>query len=81
MGYLYASLPSLKTLLILPSHFLVSSVRGHLNMHFTAELTSGSKFVPHDMSCCTKLWHYSANKLFDLYQQEVETGYIDLPDW
>lgn len=29
----------------------------------------------------TKLWHYSANKLFDLYQQEVETGYIDLPDW
>lgn len=29
----------------------------------------------------TKVWHYSVNKLFDLYQQEVETGCIDLPDW
>lgn len=28
----------------------------------------------------TKVWQYSADKLFDLYQQEIETGHIDLPE-
>lgn len=28
----------------------------------------------------TKVWQYSSEKLFDLYQQEIETGHIDLPD-
>ena len=28
----------------------------------------------------TKVWHYSAEKLFNLYQQEIETGRIDWPD-
>lgn len=28
----------------------------------------------------TKVWQYSAAKLFDLYQQEIETGHFELPD-
>lgn len=28
----------------------------------------------------TKVWQYSADKLFDLYQQEIATGHIDLPE-
>jgi hypothetical protein len=29
----------------------------------------------------TKLWHYSVEKLFDLYQSEVEHGKLDLPEY
>ena len=28
----------------------------------------------------TKVCQYRSEKLFDLYQQEIETGHIDLPD-
>ncbi len=29
----------------------------------------------------TKVWQYSADKLFDLYRMEVETGTLELPDY
>lgn len=29
----------------------------------------------------TKFWQYSVEKLFDLYQQEIENGKIDLPEY
>lgn len=29
----------------------------------------------------TKVWHYSVDKLFDLYKKEVETGILELPDY
>lgn len=29
----------------------------------------------------TKVWHFSVLKLFELYQEEVENGIIDFPDY
>lgn len=29
----------------------------------------------------TKVWHFSVVKLFELYQEEVENGVIDFPDY
>jgi len=29
----------------------------------------------------TKAWHYSVHKLFDLYQNEINTGKLELPDY
>ncbi|MCI8635143.1 MAG: hypothetical protein HFJ05_06040 [Eubacterium sp.] len=29
----------------------------------------------------TKVWHFSVVKLFELYQEEVENGIIDFPDY
>jgi hypothetical protein len=29
----------------------------------------------------TKVWHYSVPKLFDLYQNEISTGKLELPDY
>lgn len=28
----------------------------------------------------TKMWHYSADKIFDLYKSETETGKLELPE-
>lgn len=29
----------------------------------------------------TKMWHYSADKIFDLYKSETETGKLELPEY
>lgn len=29
----------------------------------------------------TKVWHYSVEKTFDLFQQEVTSGRLELPDY
>lgn len=29
----------------------------------------------------TKVWQYSVEKMFDLYQSEVETGKLELPEY
>lgn len=29
----------------------------------------------------TKIWQYSADKIFDLYKAEIETGKLELPDY
>lgn len=29
----------------------------------------------------TKVWHYSADKIFDLYKKEVETGKLEFPEY
>lgn len=29
----------------------------------------------------TKVWQYSADKIFDLYRKEIETGELELPDY
>jgi hypothetical protein len=29
----------------------------------------------------TKVWHYSAYKIFDLFKTDFETGILDLPDY
>lgn len=29
----------------------------------------------------TKVWHYSADKIFDLYKTEVEAGNLKLPEY
>ena len=29
----------------------------------------------------TKIWHYSVHRLFDLYQDEINTGKLELPDY
>ena len=29
----------------------------------------------------TKIWHFSVVKLFEMYQNEVETGIVDFPDY
>ena len=29
----------------------------------------------------TKVWHYSVHRLFDLYQNEIHTGKLELPDY
>ena len=29
----------------------------------------------------TKVWYYSADNLFNLYQKEIETGKLELPEY
>lgn len=29
----------------------------------------------------TKMWHYSADKIFDLYKSETKTGKLELPEY
>ena len=29
----------------------------------------------------TKIWYYSADKIFDLYKSETETGKLELPEY
>lgn len=29
----------------------------------------------------TKVWQFSDQKLFDMYQEEINTGYIDYPEY
>lgn len=29
----------------------------------------------------TKVWHYSVEKIFDLFQQEVTSGCLELPEY
>ena len=29
----------------------------------------------------TKVWHYSAEKLFDLFEEEMTTGKLELPEY
>lgn len=29
----------------------------------------------------TKVWHYSVEKIFDLYQIEIQTGTLELPEY
>lgn len=29
----------------------------------------------------TKIWHYSADKIFDLYKSETEMGKLNLPEY
>jgi len=29
----------------------------------------------------TKVWHYSVDKIFDLYKMEIETGKLEIPGY
>ncbi len=29
----------------------------------------------------TKFWHYSIEKMFDIYQTEIETGRLEVPEY
>lgn len=53
--------------------------------HLDEDAAIRSLYASHLYACLedeeTKLWQYSADKLFDLYRQETETGRIDLPEY
>lgn len=53
----------------------------HLNEDSAIEKLYSTEFYKYLEQEETKLWQYSIEKMFDLYQSEVETGRLELPDY
>jgi hypothetical protein len=53
----------------------------HLDENTAIERLYSTQLYSYLENETTKLWHYSTNKLFDLYKKELETGYSELPEY
>ena len=53
----------------------------HLEEDEAIEKLYHTKFYSYLEQEDTKLWQYSIEKMFDLYQMEVETGHLELPEY
>ncbi len=53
----------------------------HLDENVAIEKLYSTKLYSYLEDEKTKVWHYSADKIFDLYKTEIETGNLELPGY
>ena len=53
----------------------------HLDENAAIEKLYSTKLYSYLEDEQTKVWYYSVNKIFDLYQRETETGKLELPEY
>ncbi len=53
----------------------------HLDEDSAIEKLYSTEFYQYLEQEETKLWQYSVEKMFDLYQSEVESGRLELPEY
>lgn len=53
----------------------------HLDENTAIEKLYATKLYAYLEDESTKVWQYSVDKIFDLYQMEIETGKLELPEY
>jgi len=53
----------------------------HLDENAAIERLYSTKLYEYLEDENTKVWQYSVDKIFDLYQTEIETGKLELPEY